>query len=181
MISCCQYFRLIPWPSRLNDCPQVYHSSECPEQTAVSSDGIVSAGQFFSSNPGMAQRQGSPRNRPDGDVYERSSPSFFFFFFFFFFFLLPIAGAKGSSSKCPCPGLDTMENNLSLSSSLTDSPCNAGARDLPRPRNPILYWTPAEPWFIKIQRRAFLWHPLSFFGIHDLGPTSSTPWPVFIF
>ena len=71
-------------------------------------------------------------------------------------FLLPIAGARGSSSKCPCPGLDTMENNLSLSSSLADSPCNAEARDLQRPRNPILYWTLAEPWFIKIQRKEFL-------------------------
>ena len=49
---------------------------------------------------------------------------------------VPLAGARGSSSKCPCPGLDTMENNLSLSSSLVDSPCNAEARDLPGPRNP---------------------------------------------
>ena len=96
-------------------------------------------------------------------------------------FLLPLAGARGSSSKCPSPGLDTMENNLSLSSSLADSPCNAEARDLPRPRHPILYWTPAEPWFIKIQMRAFLCHPLSFFRIHDFGPTSSTPWTVFSF
>ena len=51
-------------------------------------------------------------------------------------FLLPLAGARGSSSKCPSPGLDTMENNLSLSSSLVDCPCNAEARDLPGPRNP---------------------------------------------
>ena len=29
-----------------------------------------------------------------------------------------------------------MENNLSLSSSLVDSPCNVEARDLPGPRNP---------------------------------------------
>ena len=102
------------------------HPSGCPEQTAISPDGIVPAGQCLSSNPGMAQRQGSPRNRPDGDVCERPSPSF----------LLSIAGARGPSSKCPSPGLDTMENNISLSSSLADSPCNAEARDLPGPRNP---------------------------------------------
>ena len=45
----------------------------------------------------------------------------------------------------------------------------------------ILPWTPAEPWFMKIQRRASLWHPLSFFGIHNFGPASSAPWTVFSF